>query len=101
MDPVVLPLIKGDSVLDAGYGLGRWGALIETNFWEAKLSKPPVVDGFDGFRPNIEHCRKRGAYRRVWSQTMPSDPDGARDTVLHRSCWSISPNVTIRRHWTG
>jgi hypothetical protein len=69
MDPVVLPLIKGDSVLDAGYGLGRWGALIETNFWEAKLSKPPVVDGFDGFRPNIEHCRKRGAYRRVWSGT--------------------------------
>ena len=82
LDPVILPLITGETVLDAGCGMGRWGALIETNYWEAKLPAAPVVDGFDAFSANVEHCRRRGAYRRVWQQTLPSKLDGMWDTVL-------------------
>jgi 2-polyprenyl-3-methyl-5-hydroxy-6-metoxy-1,4-benzoquinol methylase len=82
LDPVILPLIVGESVLDVGCGLGRWGALIETNYWEARLPAPPAVDGCDAFAPNVERCRERGVYRSVWLQTMPSPLDGIWDTVL-------------------
>jgi 2-polyprenyl-3-methyl-5-hydroxy-6-metoxy-1,4-benzoquinol methylase len=84
LDPVILPLIAGESVLDVGCGMGRWGALIETNYWEARprLGSAPAVDGCDAFEPNVEHCRRRGAYRHVWVQTLPSPLEGAWDTVL-------------------
>ena len=82
LDPVVLPLLKGTSVLDAGCGMGRWGALIESNYWEAKLPEAPAVDGFDVFAPNVEHCRGRGVYRRVWEHRMPEPLEGRWDTVL-------------------
>lgn len=62
--------------------MGRWGMLIESNYWEAKLDVAPAVDGFDAFEPNVEHCRQRGAYRRVWKQTLPSSLAGEWDTVL-------------------
>jgi 2-polyprenyl-3-methyl-5-hydroxy-6-metoxy-1,4-benzoquinol methylase len=82
LDPVVLPLIVGDTVLDVGCGLGRWGTLIHTNYWEAKLEHPPEVDGFDGFAPNVEYCRSHGAYRRVWQHMLPARLEGEWDTVL-------------------
>jgi SAM-dependent methyltransferase len=82
LDPVVLPLVVGESVLDVGCGLGRWGVLIETNFWEANLDGPPAVDGVDGFAPNVERCRRLGCYRRVWEQLLPAPLDGTWDTVL-------------------
>jgi 2-polyprenyl-3-methyl-5-hydroxy-6-metoxy-1,4-benzoquinol methylase len=75
-------LIVGETVLDVGCGLGRWGALIETNYWEAGLPAPPRVDGLDAFAANVEHCRARGAYRRVWQQTLPSPLEDSWDTVL-------------------
>lgn len=82
LDPAVIPLIVGETVLDAGCGLGRWGALIESNYWEAKLEQQPAVDGFDAFAANVERCSRRGVYRRVWQQTLPSAIEGAWDTVL-------------------
>jgi SAM-dependent methyltransferase len=82
LDPVVLPLIVGDTVLDAGCGYGRWCNLLETNYWEAGLERPPIVDGFDAFDANVEHCRRRGNYRNVWQQTLPGKLDGVWDTVL-------------------
>ena len=82
LDPVILPLIVGESVIDVGCGMGRWGALIETNYWEAHLPRAPAVDGCDAFVPNIDHCRRRGVYRRVWQQTLPSRLEGTWDTVL-------------------
>jgi 2-polyprenyl-3-methyl-5-hydroxy-6-metoxy-1,4-benzoquinol methylase len=82
LDPAVIPLLVGETVLDAGCGLGRWGALIESNYWEAKLARQPAVDGFDAFAGNVEHCRRRGVYRRVWQQSLPSPIEGSWDTVL-------------------
>lgn len=82
LDHAVLPLLVGSSVLDVGCGMGRWGALIESNYWEAKLPEAPAVDGIDVFAPNVEHCRARGAYREVWEHRLPEPLQGAWDTVL-------------------
>lgn len=82
LDPLILPFIAGATVLDVGCGMGRWGALIETNYWEARLPSAPAVDGCDAYGPNVEHCRRRGTYRRVWEQRLPSPLQGKWDTVL-------------------
>ena len=83
LDPVVLPLVRGASVLDAGCGLGRWGALLRSNFWECDgLTAPPLVDGFDAFQPNVDACARTQLYRRVWQQVLPSPLSGQWDTVL-------------------
>ena len=82
LDPVVLPLIVGETVLDVACGYGRWCHLIQSNYWEAGLTAPPLVDGFDAFEPNVEHCRRAGCYRKVWQQTLPSLLEGSWDTVL-------------------
>jgi len=95
LDPVILPLIAGESVLAVGCGMGRWGALIETNYWEARLESAPAVDGCDAFEPNVEHCRQRGAYRRVWVQTLPSPLDGRWDTVLACELIEHIPQVRV------
>jgi SAM-dependent methyltransferase len=82
LDPVIIPLVVGRTVLDVGCGYGRWCHLIQSNFWEAGLERPPEVDGFDAFAENVEYCRRHGCYRRVWQQRLPSELDGRWDTVL-------------------
>ena len=82
LDPVVIPFIRGETVLDVGCGYGRWSTLIHTNFWEAGLQVPPAVDGLDAYGPNVSFCAQHGYYRRVWQQTLPSSLDGEWDTVL-------------------
>jgi SAM-dependent methyltransferase len=78
----VLPLLRGETVLDVGCGVGRWGHLIRANYWEAGLPAPPVVDGLDAFEPNVLACTAGGAYRSVWLQALPGSLDGSWDTVL-------------------
>jgi 2-polyprenyl-3-methyl-5-hydroxy-6-metoxy-1,4-benzoquinol methylase len=97
LDPVIVPLIVGETVLDVGCGMGRWGALIETNYWEAGLPAAPAVDGCDAFAPNVEHCRRRGAYRRVWEQAMPSKLDEMWDTVLACELIEHVPQDQVRK----
>jgi SAM-dependent methyltransferase len=91
----VLPLVVGGTVLDAGCGYGRWGHLIRTNYWEAGLPAAPAVDGFDAFAPNVEICRRGGAYRRVWQQEMPAPLDGSWDTVLACELLEHLPQETV------
>ena len=69
-------------MLDVGCGYGRWCHLIQSNFWEAGASEPPAIDGFDAFQPNVDFCRSRNGYRRVWQQELPSPLAGSWDTVL-------------------
>ncbi|GAA6621796.1 class I SAM-dependent methyltransferase [Scytonema sp. NUACC26] len=82
LDSIVVPLITGDTVLDVGCGLGRWGNLIQSNYWEAQLNKPPLVDGVDAFQANVEYCSLQKCYRTVWHQVMPSPLEDKWDTVL-------------------
>jgi 2-polyprenyl-3-methyl-5-hydroxy-6-metoxy-1,4-benzoquinol methylase len=82
LDPVVVPLVRGETVLDVGSGVGRWGALLRANYWEAGLRGPPAVDGLDAWEPAVETCRRSGHYRNVWQQTLPSTIEGRWDTVL-------------------
>ena len=82
LDPVIIPLLRGSTVLDAGCGYGRWCQLARTNYWEAGLERAPTVDGFDAFAPNVEQARASGCYGRVWEQRLPSPLEGRWDTVL-------------------
>jgi 2-polyprenyl-3-methyl-5-hydroxy-6-metoxy-1,4-benzoquinol methylase len=82
LDWVVIPLVRGATVLDVGCGYGRWASLLRTNYWEAGLSAPPQVNGVDGFAPNVEAAKGLGVYRRVWHQMLPGPLDGTWDTVL-------------------
>jgi 2-polyprenyl-3-methyl-5-hydroxy-6-metoxy-1,4-benzoquinol methylase len=83
LDFTILPLIRGDSVLDIGCGYGRWGNLIRSNYWEAGLQAPPPVDGVDAFAPNVELCQQLPSYRKVWHANLVEDRlEGSWDTVL-------------------
>jgi SAM-dependent methyltransferase len=82
LDPIILPLVNGETVLDVGCGYGRWGSLLETNFFESGLKKPPQIDGLDAFQPNVDFCSRKSCYSRVWQQVMPSPLKGKWDIVL-------------------
>jgi 2-polyprenyl-3-methyl-5-hydroxy-6-metoxy-1,4-benzoquinol methylase len=73
LDPVVLPLIRGECVLDVACGYGRWGCLLRTNYFDCGLSSPPMVDGLDVFVPNVEYVKKLGVYRDVWQAELPCE----------------------------
>lgn len=82
LDWIVVPLVRGTTVLDVGCGLGRWGFLLRTNHWEAHMPEPPAVDGVDAFEPNVEAAQRLGVYRTVWQHLLPDPLEGEWDTVL-------------------
>lgn len=82
LDPIVIPLITGETVLDVACGYGRWCHLIQSNFWEAGLKEAPMIDGLDAFKPNVDLCLQKNCYRKVWQQNLPSIIHGRWDTVL-------------------
>ena len=82
LDPVVVAVITESTVLDVGCGYGRWCHRVQSNFWEAGLATPPLVDGFDAFQANVDYCERQNDYRRVWQQSMASTLNNRWDTVL-------------------
>ena len=83
LDPVVLPLLRGKHILDIACGFGRWGCLMRTNFFEWGLSEFPIVDGIDGDKGCVQHCRGLGVYREVKHAIVPTHiPPRSYDTVL-------------------
>ncbi len=96
LDPVVLSLFRGSSILDAACGFGRWGCLLRTNYFEFGLSTPPTVDGFDAFEPNVQHARQLTVYRDVWVATLPCKlPRGKYSTILASELIEHLPLETI------
>jgi SAM-dependent methyltransferase len=82
LDPIIIPLIMGKTVLDVACGYGRWCHLIQSNFWEAGLKEIPIIDGLDAFESNVEYCKQKNCYRQIWQQKLPSPISGRWDTVL-------------------
>lgn len=58
------------------------GQLMKTNFWEAGLSQPPVVDGIDSFESNVARCEGLGVYNTVSRHLLPEPLKGKWSTVL-------------------
>lgn len=82
LDPIIIPLLRGKTLLDVGCGYGRWGCLVATNYWETEGGAPMDVDGLDAFEPNVALCQSKNVYRKVWRQELPSALEGRWDTVL-------------------
>lgn len=83
LDPVVLPQVRGETILDVACGYGRWGCLLRSNYFECGLAAPPTVDGLDAFAPNVEYVKKLGVYRDVWQAELPcAIPQGKYTTIL-------------------
>ena len=98
LEPVVLPLLRGDCVLDVACGIGRWGCLLRTNYFESGLTAPPTVDGLDAFAPNVEYAQKLGVYRKVWQAKLPCDlPRGVYSTVLACEVVEHLPMATVEQ----
>lgn len=82
LDPVIIPAVRGATVLDVACGYGRWGCLLHSNYWETSGGAVLEVDGFDAFPQNVALCQQKGVYRRVFQHQLPAPLAGAWDTVL-------------------
>jgi len=83
LEPVVIPLIRGKSILDVGCGWGRWGCLFRTNHFEWGIDSFPQVSGIDGDEACCKACNDLGVYELVRQALVPcSLPRKEFDTVF-------------------
>jgi 2-polyprenyl-3-methyl-5-hydroxy-6-metoxy-1,4-benzoquinol methylase len=64
LDPYVIPLIRGERLLDLGCGYGHWGHLARTHYAETH-PMPVSITGVDLFEGNVAFCRNLGVYDEV------------------------------------
>lgn len=65
LDPVVLPLVAGKTVLDLGCGYGHWGHVLRTHYHSDDPSLAARVTGVDIHDGNIVFCRSTGVYDQL------------------------------------
>ena len=64
LDAYVVPLVRGDRLLDLGCGYGHWGHLTRTHYAESQ-SRPISITGVDLFDGNVSFCQSLGIYDEV------------------------------------
>lgn len=62
LDPVVLPLVEGATVLDLGCGFGHWGHLLKTHYHSDDPALAAHVTGVDIHDGNVAFCASTGVY---------------------------------------
>lgn len=65
LDPVVLPLVEGATVLDLGCGFGHWGHLLRTHYHSDDPGLAARVTGVDIHPGNVAFCRSTGVYHAL------------------------------------
>jgi len=86
LDPVVLPLVEGRTVLDLGCGYGHWGQLLRTHYHSDDPDRAARVTGVDIHEGNIAFCRATGMYDVLACadavEFLARQAPGAFDTVI-------------------
>jgi len=86
LDPVVLPLVEGKTVLDLGCGYGHWGHLLRTHYHSDDPALAAQVTGVDIHEGNVAFCRSTGVYDALECadalEFLALCPAGAFDTII-------------------
>ena len=86
LDPVVLPLVTGRTVLDLGCGFGHWGHLLRTHYHSDDPDQTACVTGVDIHQGNVDFCASTGVYHALACADaldfLSRQPAGAFDTVI-------------------
>jgi 2-polyprenyl-3-methyl-5-hydroxy-6-metoxy-1,4-benzoquinol methylase len=86
LDPVVLPLVEGKTVLDLGCGYGHWGHLLRTHYYSDDPVRAARVTGVDIHEGNVAFCRTTGVYdaleRADALEFLGRQPARAFDTII-------------------
>ena len=86
LDPVVLPLVAGKTVLDLGCGFGHWGHLLRTHYRSDDAAKAPRITGVDIHEGNVAFCRSTGTYDELGCadalEFLARQPAAAFDTII-------------------
>ena len=86
LDPVVLPLVAGKTVLDLGCGFGHWGHLLRTHYFSDDPQKAARITGVDIHDGNVAFCRRTGTYDELGCadalEFLARQPAAAFDTII-------------------
>jgi len=69
LDPLILPMVEGEEILDVGCAKGKWGFLLRTNWWRTKdgsgHKEPKLLIGIDLFTPFLRKAKHHRIYDDV------------------------------------
>ena len=86
LDPVVLPLVAGKTVLDLGCGYGHWGHLLRTHYFSDDPARTARITGVDIHEGNVAFCRSTGVYDELGCadavEFLGRQPAAAFDTII-------------------
>lgn len=101
LDPVVLPLVTGRTVLDLGCGYGHWGHLLRTHYFSDDPSKAARITGVDIHDGNVAFCRATGVYDELGCadalEFLARQPAAAFDTIIATELIEHLPKETGTR----
>jgi 2-polyprenyl-3-methyl-5-hydroxy-6-metoxy-1,4-benzoquinol methylase len=101
LDPVVLPLVMGRTVLDLGCGYGHWGHLLRTHYFSDDSSKAARITGVDIHEGNVAFCRSTGVYDELGCadalEFLARQPAAAFDTIIATELIEHLPKESGRR----